>query len=60
MEEEVQSLRCKEGDNEGRHKDGLSIDMRGDVFINRVEGVKEGVSPIDPYSTSIKRGGGSA
>ena len=32
--------------------------MRGDVVINEVEGVEEGVETIDPYLTSISKGGG--
>ena len=51
-------LRCKGEEDKGRHKDGSRIDMRGDVVINGVEGVEEGVAPIDPSSTSISKGGG--
>ena len=56
----MQRLRRKSKEDEGRHKDGLRIDPRGEVFINRTKGVEEGVAPIDPYSTSIKKGGGGA
>ena len=45
LEEEVRRLRCK-----GRHEDGSRIDLRGNVVINGVEGVEEGVAPIDPSS----------
>ena len=31
--------------------------MRGNVVISGVEGVEEGVEPIDPSSTSISKGG---
>ena len=51
-------LRCKGEKYEGRHKDGLRIDLRGEVVINRVEVVEEGVAPIDPSSTSISKGEG--
>ena len=40
MEEEIRSLRCKGEDDKGRHKDGSSIDLRGDVVINWVKGVE--------------------
>ena len=53
MEEEVRRLRCKGEEDEGRHEDGLRIDPRGDVVINRVEGVEEVVAPIDPSSDSV-------
>ena len=53
MEEEVCRLRCKGEEDNGRHKDGLRIDLRGDVVINGVEGFEEGVAPIEPSSTSI-------
>ena len=36
------------------------IDPKGDVFINGVEVVEEGVAPIDPSSTLILEGGGRA
>ena len=36
----------------------MRIDTRGDVVINRVEGVEEKVAPIDHYLTSILKGGG--
>ena len=51
-------IRCKGEEEKGRHKDGSSIDLRGDVVINGVEGVEEGVVPIDPSSTSISKVGG--
>ena len=53
LEKEVCRLRCKGKEDERRNEDGLRIDMRGDVVINGVEGVEEGVAPIDPYSASI-------
>ena len=40
----MRRLRCKGEENEGRHEDGSRIDPRGDVVINRVEGVEEGVA----------------
>ena len=46
-------LRRKGEEDEGRYEDGPRIDPGGDVVINRVKGVEEGVAPIDPYSTSI-------
>ena len=58
MEEEMRRLRCKGKDDKGRHEDESSIDLRCDVVINGVEGVEEGVSPIDPSLTSISKGGG--
>ena len=48
LEEEVHRLRCKGEENKGHHKDGLMIYLRCDVVINGVEGVEEGVAPIDP------------
>ena len=51
-------IRCKGEEDEGHHKDGTIIDTRGDVVLNRVKGVEEGVSLIDPYLTSISKGGG--
>ena len=57
LEEEVRRLRCKVEEDKGCHKDGSRIYPRGDVFINRVEGVEEGVASIDPYSTPISKGG---
>ena len=57
MEEEVIRLRCKGEEDKGSHEDGSRIDLRGDVVINGVEGVEEGVAPIDPSSTSISKGG---
>ena len=36
MEEEIRSLRCKGKDDEGRHEDWSSIDLRGEVIINRI------------------------
>ena len=39
LEEEVRRLRCKVEEDKGRHKDGSRIDLRGDIFINGVEGV---------------------
>ena len=56
--EEVRRLRCKGKEDERRNEDGLRIDLRGDFVINGVEGVEEGVAPIDPYSTSILKEGG--
>ena len=47
LEEEVRRLRYKGEEDKGSHKDGLRIDLRGDVVINGVEGVEEGVAPID-------------
>ena len=58
MEEEARRLRCKGEEDEGRHEDGLRIDPRGEVVINGVEGVEEGVAPIDPSPPSISKGGG--
>ena len=58
LEEEVRRFRCKGEENRGRHEDGSRIDLRGEVFINGVEGVEEGVAPIDPSLTSISKGGG--
>ena len=55
LEEEVRRLRCKGEEDEGRHEDGPRIDPRGDVVVNMLEGVKEGVAPIDPFSTSISK-----
>ena len=52
MEDEVHRLRCKVKEDEGCHEDGSRIDPRGDVVINGIEGVEEGVAPIDPSSTS--------
>ena len=51
-------LKCKGEEDEGRHEDGSRIDPRGDVVINGVDGVKEGVAPIDPSSNSILIEGG--
>ena len=34
------------------------IDLRGDVVLNGVERVEEGVAPIDLSSISISKGGG--
>ena len=42
----------------GGHEYESSIDPRGDVVINGVEGVEEGLSPIDSPSTLISKGGG--
>ena len=42
----------------GHREGGLKVDPRGDVVINGVEVVEEGVSPIDPYSASISKGWG--
>ena len=58
LEEEVHRIRCKHEEDKGSHKYGPRIDMRCDVVIKRVEGVEEGVAPIDPSSTSISKGGG--
>ena len=44
-------------EEEGRHKDGSRIDPIGDIVINGVEGVEEGVAKIDPSLTSISNGG---
>ena len=57
LEEEVHSLRCKGEEDKRRHEDGLRIDSIGEVFIKGVEGVEEGVAPIDPTLTSISEGG---
>ena len=49
--------RRHEGEEEEEGQEDQSrIDQRGDVVINGVEGVEEGVAPIDP--SSIKKGGG--
>ena len=56
LEEEVHRLRCKGKEDKGCHGDGPRIDMRGDIFINWVEGVELGVAPIYPASPSIDRG----
>ena len=58
LEEEVRRLRCKSEEEERSHEDGSRIDPRGDVFINWFKGVEEGVALIDPYLTSISKGGG--
>ena len=59
MVEEVHRLRCKGKEEYGRHKDGSRIDPRGDVLINEVEGVEEGVAPIDRYcGLQFRKGGG--
>ena len=51
-------LRCKGKEEEGRHEDGSSIDPRGDVVVNGVNGVEEVVVPIYPSLTSISKWGG--
>ena len=51
-------LRCKGEEDKSRHEDGSRIDLKGDIVINGVEGVEEGLVPIDPSSTSISKGGG--
>ena len=56
LEEEVRRLRCKGKEDKGRQKDGSRIDLRGDVVINGVKGVEEGVAPIDPSLTLISKG----
>ena len=48
LEEEVHRIRCKGEEDEGRHEDGSMIDPRGEVVINRVEGVEEVLATIDP------------
>ena len=53
----MRRIRCKGKEDEGHHEDGTSIGLRGDIVINGVEGVEEGVAPIDPSSTSILKGG---
>ena len=58
LEEEVLSIRCKGVEDKGRLEDGLRIDPRGDFAINGVEGVEEGVAPIDMSLASISKGGG--
>ena len=58
LEEEVRRLRCKDEEEKGRHEDGSRIDLIDDVIINGVDGVEEGVAPIDPSLTSIYKGGG--
>ena len=60
MEEEVRSIRCKGEEEKGRHTDGSRIDTRGYVLTNGVEGVEEGIAPIDPSLTSILKGGGAS
>ena len=57
MEEEIHRLRYKGKEDEGIHEYGSRIDPRGDVVTSRVEGVEEGVETIDPYFTSISKGG---
>ena len=59
LKEEVCMLRCKGKNYGGRQEDGSRIDPRGDVVINGVAVVEEVVAPIDPYSTSISKGGGA-
>ena len=51
-------LRCKGEEGKEHHEDGLRIDMGGDVVVNGVEGVEEGVAPIHPSLDSISKGGG--
>ena len=58
LEEEVCRLRCKGKEDKWHHEDGSRSDLGGDVVINRVEGVEEGVAPIDLSSTFISKGGG--
>ena len=53
LEEEVHRLRCKGEMDKGSHEDGSRIDKRGEVVINRVEGVEEGLAKIDLSLTSI-------
>ena len=48
LEEEVRKIRCKGEEDEGCHKDGSSIDPRGNVVINGFKGFVEGLAPIDP------------
>ena len=57
MAEEVR-IRRKSEEDEGRHEDGLRIDPIYDIVINRVEGVEEGVAPIDPSLNSKPERGG--
>ena len=57
LEEEVRRLRFKGEEDKGHHEDGSRIDLRGDVVINWVEGVEEGVAPIDLSSTLISKRG---
>ena len=54
----MRRLRCKGKYNKGSHEDGSRIYLRGEVFIIGVEGVEEGVAPIDPSLTLISKGGG--
>ena len=56
MEEGVCRLSCKGEEDKGGHKDGYRIDPRGDIVINGVKVVEEGVAPIDPSLTSISKG----
>ena len=51
LEEEVHRLRCKGKEENRRKEDGFRIYLRGDIVINGVKVVEEGVAPIDPYST---------
>ena len=52
-EKEVCRLVCKGKDDERRNEDGIRIDLRGEIFINGVEVVEEGVAPSDMYLNSI-------
>ena len=54
----MRKLRCKGKEDEGRHKYGSRINLRGDVIINRAEGVEEVVAPINPSLDSISKGVG--
>ena len=50
--------RCKGKKEKESHKYRSRIHPRGDIGINRVEGVEQGVVPIDPSLASISKGGG--
>ena len=47
MEELARRFRRKGKTKNGCHENGSRIDPRGNIVINRVEGVEEGVVPID-------------
>ena len=36
----MRRLSCKGEEDEWCHKDGLRIDLRGDIVVNRVKGVE--------------------
>ena len=53
----MRRLRCKGEEDKGSHEDGSRIDPRGEVVINGVKEVEEGLASIDPSSTSISKRG---